>query len=294
MRRRALATALARLLEGGSGRLAGSKLTTAQRRALDEFRARTGAVQQQRSGRGVIYLVTDRTVVERHLQELSPLDVTQQEHALPQRAANIARTRSSKAGPHGHETYYLLLKARGPVHWQSERGHTLDLQQATDLQGAAVLAIGGDNADDWYSASALWLVENQALFDRLDWLPGNEAASVACYGGQLRTRLLHWLQARPRAPHIHLFPDYDGVGLHNYLRIRQRLGDQVSLWMMPHWEQRLRRFGSNALWQDTARDFRAALPGLRSMAADEAPLQHLLLLMQQLGLALEQEAVWLW
>ena len=44
---------------------------------------------------------------------------------------------------------------------------------------------------------ALWLVENQALFDRTDWLPEGTQASLLYYGGQLDGRLLSWLGHRP-------------------------------------------------------------------------------------------------
>ena len=48
--------------------------------------------------------------------------------------------------------------------------------------------------------SALWLVENQALFDRTDWLPEGTQATLLYYGGQLDGRLLSWLGHRPRFP----------------------------------------------------------------------------------------------
>lgn len=271
----------------------GSQLTKAQRQALDEFRVRTGAVLQQRSGRGVIYRIVNRQVIEQHLNELVPLADEVMGDQPPQRAANIGRSRSSKTGQHGHDLYYLLLKARGPVQWHSGTCLSLDLELTTRQQGTAVLTIGGDSEQDWYSDTSLWLVENQALFDRLDWLPGGDAASIVWYSGQLRTCLIDWLVQRPRAASIRLFPDYDGVGLHNYLRLRRRLGDQVSFWLMPEWEARLRQFGSNELWRKTAPDFHAALEGLQPLLEAESDLYRLMRTMQTLGLALEQEAVWL-
>lgn len=291
---RALHAALRRLLLSASGQLAGSQLTAAQARALDELRMRTGAVGLQRSGRGVIYRVIERQILEQHLNELMPLAVAELDTDLPQRAGNIGLSRSSKTGQHGHGIHYLQLKAQGAVCWRStEHGHTLDLQQATRQQGAATLTIGGDSDQSWSSDDELWLVENQAVFDRLDWLPYSEAASVAWYSGHLRTCLIDWLAQQPRASHIRLFPDYDGVGLHNYLRLRHRLGNQVSFWLMPDWDHRLRQFGNNALWQKTAADFQAAMTGLQPVLADEPEVHQLMRAMQAQGLALEQEAIWL-
>ncbi|ANG62610.1 hypothetical protein A8C75_09025 [Marinobacterium aestuarii] len=290
---RALQPALTRLLQSENEQISASQLTSSQRRALDDFRVRTGSIVQQSSGRGSVYRIVNRAVIEQHLHEQAPLANTRMDDALPQRAANIGRARSSKIGQHAHELYYLLLKARGPVVWYQNGGQCLDLESVTRQQGAAVFAIGGETGQGWYTEGPLWLVENQALFDQLDWLPGDQAATVVWYSGQLRTSFIEWLAQRPRASTIHMFPDYDGVGLHNYLRLKLRLGDQVSFWLMPQWEHKLQRFGSNTLWQATARDFHAALPGLQPIMESDKVLNQLVIAMQSQGLALEQEAVWL-
>jgi hypothetical protein len=290
---RELQAALEKLLHSDAGQVPGSQFTQAQKRAIEEFRVRTGAVSAQRSGRGVTYRVTNRTIVEQHSRDASPLSPDEIGHDIPNRAANIGRSRSSKRGSYTHAVYYLLLKAPSTSLWHTDDGAALDVGVVTEEQGAAVIAIGGESDQSWRTEGELWLVENQALFDRLDWLPVSEAVTVAWYSGHLRNNLIDWLAERPRAAHIHLFPDYDGVGLQNYLRIRQRLGQGVSFWMMPDWEERLRRFGNNKLWQDTADEFHAAVAGLQSFLAEEPDLAHLVQVIQMQGLALEQESIWL-
>lgn len=290
---RALRAALTRLLEADDGRLSASQFTHAQQRALDDCRARTGALGLQRSGRGSVYYLTDRAVIERHLRRLAPLDDGSATASLPRRAAHIGRARSSKSGQHHHEWDYLLLRGSAPVNWHSDDGKTLDLQAATQQQGAAAFRIGSEKDMGWHTTGPLWLVENQALFDRLDWLPAGQPASVLWYSGQLRHSLMHWLVQRPRAGSVILFPDYDGVGLHNYTRLAKQLGDKCRFWLMPDWEQKLARYGNNDLWQKTAREFNAALPALAPLFAAEPVLKQLVIAMQTQGLALEQEAVWL-
>lgn len=290
---RALRQALDKIIGSQDGKLAGSKLTEAQRTALNQFMRQTAAISHQTSGRGVIYRIKDPVTVERHWREISPSAGDVLDADLPNRAANIAQSRMSKSAAHGHECYYLLLRAVGNANWYSDNGDCLDLQDVTQKLGSAVLAIGGDCEQSWYTQSELWLVENQALFDRLDWLPKGCNATVAYYSGHVRKQLIDWLASSKRVPRIWLFPDYDGVGLSNYLRIKQALGCQVKFWMMSHWEQRLIRYGNNKLWQDTAREFNAALPGLLPMIQDEPELCLLLEAMQRNGLALEQEVVWI-
>lgn len=287
-----LRAALLKLINAEEGTISASALTASQQSALDAFSQRTGAVQQQRSGRGRVFRMVHPGIVDQHLTELSPLAGTATAEALPGRAANLGHTRSSKGGAHGHDQYYLLLKARGQPQWQHDHGQTLDLNLQTQTQGAGVLVITPSAEAIWRTNSPIWLVENQALFDRIDWLPGSEAITLAWYSGHLRNHLIAWLGQQSTSC-VTLFPDYDGVGLYNYLRLKQQLGERARFWLMPDWHQKLQRFGSNALWQDTQREFRTAVQGLEGTPGEEPELKNLMDAMQRSGLALEQEAIWL-
>lgn len=285
MTEQALRAALLKLQ--GKSTLPASQFTAAQRMALDQFARRTGAVNCLRRGRGDVYSVCDQAVFDAHVTQLSPqLEPSIAEH-LPLRAQHVAYARDSKARCHQHDSYYPLLKAVGDaVRWhEAERGVELALSAATRDFGAASLSI--QSGDTWHSEQALWLVENQALFDRTDWLPEGTQASLLYYGGQLDGRLLSWLGHRPRASQVILFADYDGVGLSNFVRLHEVLGDSCEFWLMPHWERKLARYGSVQLWRDTLRHFTTAV------AQIPAPVRELTEQMQQVGMALEQEAVWL-
>lgn len=219
--------------------------------------------------------------------ELSPQlghSIAQQ---LPLRAQHVAHARNSKARHHQHCSYYPLLKAVGDsVTWrEGECGAELALSTLTHDFGAATLCVQSNDA--WHTEQTLWLVENQALFDRTDWLPEGTLATLMYYGGQLDGRLLTWLSRRSRASRVILFPDYDGVGLANFARLYEVLGDACECWLMPQWESKLARYGSNLLWRATLRHFAGAVDHL------PAYLRELTTQMQRLGLALEQEAVWL-
>ena len=288
---RGLIAALRKLRQAPEGRLASSQLSDGQRRELTSFARATGSIQLRPQGRGVVFEISLPAVVEHQWQQLVPMEQEDLTGDLPNRARNIASTRSSKGAEHGHEFSYLLLKAgSGQVEWHDEQAHRLDLRACTDQQGAAALAIHAGSS--WLTEHPLWLVENQALFDRLDWLPSGEPTSIAYYSGQLPNTLIDWLAECQRAPEIVFFPDYDGVGLLNYARIRARVGKSVSFWLMPQWAERLARFGCATLWQDTQREFNAMQthPAVAGFAPE---LMALIRQMQIHGLALEQEAVWL-
>ena len=282
---RTLCAALLKL--HGQPSLQASQFTAAQRSALDRFARQTGAITCQRQGRGDIYRVSDPRLFDIHLSALSPQVEMLATDDLPLRAQHIAHARDSKARNHQHGCYYPLLKAVGEkVLWrQGEHGSELPLSQLTHHFGAASLRI--ETGDTWQSGQPLWLVENQALFDRTDWLPVGTQATLLYYGGQLDGRLLAWLGQRPRASRVVLFPDYDGVGLANFARLYAQLGDGCECWLMPDWQSKLARYGSQRLWQDTFREFTSAVLQLPDYLG---PLTEQ---MRQSGLALEQEAVWL-
>ncbi len=288
---RGLIAALRKLRQAPEGRLASSQLSDGQRRELTSFAQATGSIHVRPQGRGVVFEISLLAVVEHQWRQLVPIEQEDLMSDLPSRARNIASTRSSKGGEHGHEISYLLLKAGpGQVDWHDEQGHILDLRISTDQLGAAALAIHAGST--WRSEHPLWLVENQALFDRLDWLPSAEPASVAYYSGQLANNLIEWLAEMPRAPAIWFFPDYDGVGMLNFVRIRSRLGGAVRLWLMPQWQDRLARFGSATIWSDTQREFNAVLAKFTLLEL-EPEVRQLIECMKTQGLGLEQEAIWL-
>lgn len=271
----------------GQQTLPASQFTAAQRSALDRFARQTGSVICQRQGSGHVYRVSDPRLFDLHLNALSPQAGMLTTEDLPLRAQHIAHARDSKSRNHQHECYYPLLKAVGEkVLWrQGEHGSELPLSQLTYAFGAASLRV--ETGDTWQSGQPLWLVENQALFDRTDWLPAGTQATLLYYGGQLDGRLLAWLGQRPRASRIVLFPDYDGVGLSNFARLFSQLGDTCECWLMPDWQNKLAHYGSQRLWQDTLREFTRAVLQLPDY------LGSLTEQMRQSGLALEQEAVWL-
>ena len=295
---RSLVAALVKLLAGeGPARAqtcSASAFTTAQRLALEDLGRRTGGLRVRLEGRGSVYQVVNLEILTSHLQNLRPQHADEIDPTIPNRAANIAHSRSSKGRAHGHDLHYLLVKSiSDDVVWKNQPNdadHVFDLAEATQTAGAGVLAIRAD--DYWFSDEPLWLVENQALFDRLDWLPSGSQGTVAYYAGQLPGRLLNWLTHRPRAPQVFIFPDYDGVGLLNYAKLLEVCRSPCTFWLMPGWQLLLKIYGNNVVWQNTLVDFQTAYPRLKAAGAPEAILELCSELSRQ-GLALEHESVWL-
>lgn len=287
---RALADALRKLLARQDAAPA-SLFTDSQRVALDVLASGTGFLTARAHGRGVVYQINNRAGLAVHLRTLRPETVDSIAPTLPARAASIATHRDSKANRVPHDLYYLVLKAVGDgVCWSHDDDRILDLSGSTRSAEAGALAIRED--DRWKSDRPLWLVENQAPFDDTSWLPDDTRASVAYYAGQIPARLLAWLAHRPRVPEVILFADYDGVGLQNFVRLREQLKTSCEFWLMPNWHATLRKYGNNTIWQNTQREFSAATARLAELHPS-VELLELCALMSREGLALEHEAVWL-
>ncbi len=287
---RSLADALEKLLVAG-GRLAASQLTAAQRGALEEFARRTLAVRLSVSGRGSLYQIAAPEQVQAHLAQLRPGHTENPASMIPQRALNMSRNRDSKSGSARHSVQYLLLKAvNDGQYWRDGKGQLLDVSQLTQTCGAAALAV--QSGDDWHTAAPLWLIENQALFDDISWLPADASGTLCYYSGQLSGLLLYWLAERPRASQVILFPDYDGIGLQNFARLYELIGGTCKLWLMPHWQERLRLYGNQRIWQDNLANYQDAVSRLRSLGMP-SELAELCDALQGMGLALEQESVFL-
>ncbi len=286
-----LVKALTRLIEVYPDSIAGSTLTPSQKTQLEEFSRKTQSVQVTPKGRGVVYGILDMDVVKVTLEQLAPNQNVSP--SAPQRAVNIASTRSSKLGRVCHDVTYLLAKTVANPLWESSEGPTEHFNVATEEFGVFSLEVGGEKNSVLNTHHSIWLVENQALFDRLDWLPNNEPTTVIWYRGQLHNKLIDWLSAPERAPMVYFFADYDGAGLNNFRRLNEKLKDRAEFWMMPTWKELLNRYGQNQLWVDTAREFDSFERNSQRLLEQSPVLRELVTEMKRQGLALEQEAVWL-
>ncbi len=286
---KSLREALIKLKDSG-GECLGSQFTPSQKRVLDEFLRRTACVIKLRQGNGFVYRISNSPVFEQHLRELRPgSDSANQAH--PVRAQNLALTRSTKGRKGSHAASYRLLKATiQGVTWNCE-GELLDLWQLTSIAGALAIDIS-QNETSLATDSPLWLVENQGLLDDTSWVPEGLHGSVLYYQGQLSERLMQWLCGKKRSPRILIFPDYDGVGLENYARLRKALGDSIELWLMPDWKRKLERYGNSEVWRNNLKYVASAE---ESLNLDQEPDEVLELIeaLKLSGKALEQEAVFL-
>ncbi|MFM8341894.1 MAG: hypothetical protein ACKN9F_06705 [Methylomonas sp.] len=287
-----LSLAIKRLLDSEQP-LKQSEFSIPVRKQLDEFALRTRQIEVMREGRSTVYRILNRAALQNYYQQLHPIDPSDLFEDLPNRSRNIGVNRNSKKGRSGHETYYLLMKAWDEdVVWQNGQ-HTLPVATLTHQFGAAVLQINTDQA--WLCNRPLLLVENQALFDRPDWLEFDFDGCLIYYAGQISDWVLKWFAILPRSQQLVLFPDYDGIGLSNYLRLAETLPKSTALkfFWRSDWQRKLVEFGDAEIWANTRTQFENAFTKLDNLGLADECFRELAFLAQRHGKSLEQESIWL-
>ncbi|MBE0435068.1 MAG: hypothetical protein IBX56_04615 [Methylomicrobium sp.] len=288
----ALSDAIKRLIES-SDTLKQSDFSLQQRKALEDFARRTRLIELMKQGRSTTYRVLNRQGLSSYLKQLHPLSESDLPGDLPARSRNLGINRNSKKGQSGHGSSYLLMKAwADDVVWQDGK-NILNVTSATQQFGVAALQVNSDQR--WQCNRTLLFIENQALFDRSDWLEKDFDGCLIYYAGQLSDLLLHWLSQYPRSRRLILFPDYDGIGLSNYARLANTIHPEtkLSFYWLPDWQNKLVRYGDAEIWSRNRVLFENAYNNLKSSDLLDSNFMKLAELSQKHGKALEQEAIWL-
>lgn len=243
----------------------------------------SGAIVRRRRGRGMIVEVTDPAALQAFARKLFPhgSGIRDDTGAIPPRGEAVAlyrdakRARTASAEP-------VLIRALAPAK-ASRREAEADLYAMTQATRAACLLI--DDQVVWRLATRIAVVENMEVFLHFERL--QTGWPVVLYaGGRLSHRVLDWLASPTMAPCIFLHcGDYDPVGLDEYLRLRKRLEERVSLHIPKDIDTLFARYGKRELLRDSA----DILVRLRS---DSAPtIRRLVEIMDTTGCGLEQEAL---
>jgi hypothetical protein len=268
-----------------------SSFSANQRKALEQFAKNTRIIEIRKQSRSTIFQILNRESVLAFLAIQKPVETVPKN--IPIRSQNIGLQRDSKKGKSTHEACYLLMKSWNNSAFFENENTIFKPANLTKEFGVAALKI--EKNQTWTTQSTLFLVENQALFDSPNWLPENFGGCLIYYAGQLSGILLDWFAEQKRAETVILFPDYDGVGLSNYVRLAQSLHDDSTLefYWMPNWEMKLALFGNAEIWQNTRVQFENAFEKLAAMNFLTADFVKLGDLSQYHGKTLEQEAIWL-
>lgn len=277
---------IARLLRGK--RASASQLSPQMSRRLRPLFDAT-ILDREISGRGEIVVVRDITALERWIAREYPAAggrwQVAESHA---RARAIALRRSSKSGTHGVVRGILHLRSPAdPLLDIAIDGADLPVGPLTRRHGLAATLI--NDASRLQTETRLALIENLELFLQAESVLPDRPLMLHS-AGAISDRLIGCLaRSSFPSPLLHL-PDYDPVGLRDYLRLRQMLGDRVSLFVPTDLEERFDQFGDRDLLTKKPRN-RSLLAKLAHVTWPCPESARVFALVKSTGCGLEQECL---
>ena len=242
-----------------------------------------GVLVWQRGGPGKQLVVADPESLVKFIAVIYPQSSDKVDSQLSSRVTAVARYRNSKALSNDVSEVVNLRAWRDGV--LRCEGEDVPVSTLTAAHGVFSFLLGDGSRHSLHGSCAL--VENPAVFtacERLD-LP----LSLVFFGrGRISERLLDWFiqQDDPTFGILHL-PDYDPVGLNEFERIRNRLGERVRLHAPCDLEQRFERFANRSLLDKP--NSRAMLAKLRR--SNCAEVHRVVELIDRNNAGLEQEAL---
>lgn len=238
-----------------------------------------GVLRKVRRGGGFIVQVRDEDVLARFYRKHYPASDIPGD-ASP-RAHAVGSLRNAKRAPHT-DREPVLLRAFESINCR-HGPNAVDLGETTRRTGAACLILAGDQF--WSITAEVAVVENLECFLHFEAL--GVGAPVALYAsGRLSNLVLRWLgsNAMGRARFVHC-GDYDPVGLDEYLRLKEMVGDRARLHVPADLGKLVSQFGRPELLRDSS----STLQRLRK--SEDAQVQRVISMLQETGCGLEQEAL---
>jgi hypothetical protein len=240
-----------------------------------------GIVADERSGAGRRLVVRDRAALAQFVRKEFP-DV-ETSPGTSTRLVGVARFRDSKALPNDTSEIVTVRV------WQD----TTLCRDAQPVGAAPMTTAHGvfsfllEHPSPYTLSGPCALVENPTVFAHFERL--GLPVHLAIHGnGRVSQRIVDWLAAQPDPAFslLHL-PDYDPVGLTDFARLRQSLGNRVALHLPPDLHLRFTSFATRGLLDKPSS--RALLARLREIETPE--IQQVLALIHRHNAGLEQEAL---
>lgn len=268
------------------GRVPLSSLSARARRDLKPLFA-GGALVEDASGRGVVVVVQRPDVLREWARQRYPIFGGDWVNVGASSRANaVLMRRDSKVGGAAAGAGVLHVRAIGDASMLVD-GLDFPVAKLTRHFGVTACLIRSHTRLA-LGASAV-LVENLACF-----LSAEEivpAAGIAMNSsGKISDALVQCLARSSFTGELLHLPDYDPVGLADYLRLKSALGDRVSLYVPPDVEARFAAFGNKGLITGRPRNRRL----LESLGTTNWPCREsakIFNLVQESGSGLEQESL---
>jgi hypothetical protein len=273
-----LAKHLGTLLDKSS--LPTSTLSKADRKRLQSL-FDAGVLDEEKSGAGRRLVVKNQPALQAFALKMYPSGLAGSKGDLPAKSKAVADLRDSKKTI-GNNPVTLLVRGFHGCTFQKDESQ-LPVAEWTRSAGVAALCL--DSLEGWECKGVLGFVENLETFWHIEKIA--PFIDLAIYAeGRIGANILQWLNSPGmmgfRVVH---FPDYDPVGMDEYLRIRGACPERAELFRPADLEKLFTSYGKAQLLSDSS----AVLARLRKSA--DSDVRYVVELMDRLGVGLEQEAL---
>ena len=241
----------------------------------------SGVLVEGRSGAGRSLVVRDAVEAQSFFLQRYPASPPFE--GASSRVIGVASFRNTKILPSNEPRLVCIRAWRNGVMFRADQ--SVDAAAATAEHGVFAFLLGDPSPYSLHGTCAL--VENPAVFTDIERL--SLPIGLAVYGhGRASNQLVGWLAQMTAKDFtlLHL-PDYDPVGLSEFGRLRERLGERVRLHLPGDLPARFERFSNRSLLGKL--NSRALLAKLRRSPIPE--IQQVLELMDRHNAGLEQEAL---
>ena len=267
------------------GRVPRSSLSGRALRELQPLFA-GGALTEEVAGRGTLVVVQRPDILLQWAHRCFPAFAGIWEQEVDsERARSVLLRRDSKAGGAAAGMTVLHLRARGAASVTRD-GRDFPVARLTENHGVAACLIHSGTRLELDAPAVL--IENLACFLEFETIVPSAGIAMNS-AGRVSEALLHCLaHSSLQGPLLHL-PDYDPVGLADYLRLRAVLQDRVQLYVPADIESRFATFGNKTL---IARPRNRAL--LEKLGSTDWPCPEsarVFRLIRESGSGLEQECL---
>ncbi|MDD2736362.1 MAG: hypothetical protein PHF56_20715 [Desulfuromonadaceae bacterium] len=260
--------------------LPSSSISTTDRRRLQSL-FDANVIDEVKSGAGRCLIVRNQTALNTFILSLYPSGLEGYKGDLPSRSKAVADRRDSKKAIGRNPTIVLVRGFNGCIFEKNEA--LLPVAEWTRIAGVASLCL--DSMDGWKCNGTIGTVENLETFWHIEKIA--PFVDLAIYAeGRIGADVLDWLKSPDmiEAEMVH-FPDYDPVGMDEYLRIKSACPDRAKFFCPADLEKLFIRFGKAQLLSDNS----AVLARLRKNV--DSDIRYVVELMDRYGVGLEQEAL---
>lgn len=234
----------------------------------------------KRQGPGMAVEVCDKTTLQRFYEQLYPTADTHVAAESP-RARAVEIFRNAKRVAHTDMEPIMLRVLRPLECWRDDE--SFDVHTVAGLTGVITLVLGGSYK--WGLGGKIAIVENLENFLFIEQM-GLDVDAALYAAGRLSMLTLDWLASPQMSGCVFLHcGDYDPVGLDEYLREKQVLGERVTLYLPAQLENLIRKYGRPELLADSV----AVLERLRG--SEDESIKQVIDIFNVTGCGLEQEVL---